>query len=458
MPAVLRIFHFASYLAFRLCDGLIRLLPLDCAFVVGRAGGELAYRILRNRRALALGNLRLAFGAEMSEARLRALNREHFQLLGANLLAGLKAATLPHEKIWERVTANIPEQRIQSGWIALISHLGNWELYSHLGAQFPEYRFGAVYQTIANPFADRYMRAARVRSGIELFDRRSQLLSCVRFLREGGVVGVLIDQGAGYAGLWTPLFGRLTSSSTLAARLSLRTGLPVLPIAINTCGRARWNMTISEPVYPGEDDAELLTAKINRLLEEQIRRSPADWLWAHNRWKPLRPHFLFARDQRPTFFPPNFDRSKLDPFRILIVSPTSADQAEKTFPAVRAIKQGRPDICLTVLTTTTLADLWRNNPAVDRVLEWNQEESVFRLASKIRTAAKFDVAIFFGSSWKTSLAVWSARIPLRVGRRTGANSWLYNQHPAEPQQPADMARINLHIAQSVGANINESLS
>ncbi len=457
MPAALRVFHFCSYLGFRLCERLMRLLSLDCAFVVGRAGGEIAYRILRRRRSLALGNLRLAFGAEMSEARLRSLNREHFRLLGANLLAGLKASTMPHEKIWERITANVPDERTQSGWIALISHIGNWELYSHLGEKFPEYRFGALYQALANPFVDRYVRATRRRSGIALFDRRNELLSCVRFLREGGVVGVLVDQGAGYAGLWTPLFGRLTSSSTLAATLSLRTGLPVVPIAINTWGRARWNMTVSEPLYPKTDDAELLTAQINRLVEEQIRRAPADWLWAHNRWKPLRPHFLFARDQRRVFFPPEFDRSTLDSFRILIVSPVSADQAAATFPAVRAIKRGRPDTWLAVLTPAALAEIWKSNLAIDCVLEWRGEESVISLASKIRGAARFDVAIFFAGNWKTLLAVWCAHIPLRVGRRSGASSWLCNQHPAEPDECLDSVRMNLHIAQSVGANINEPL-
>ena len=114
MPAAFRVFHFALYIAFRLGEVLIRLLSLDCAFLMGRAGGELAYRILRDRRAVALGNLRLAFGREMSESQLRALNREHFQLLGANLLAGLKASTLPHEKIWERVKANVPDERGQT--------------------------------------------------------------------------------------------------------------------------------------------------------------------------------------------------------------------------------------------------------------------------------------------------------------------------------------------------------
>lgn len=458
MPAAFRVLDFGLYLAFRLCEGLMRLLSLDFAFMVGQAGGELAYRILRRRRELALANLRLAFGPEMPDSRLRALNRLHFQLLGANLMAGLKAVSSPHEKMWERVRANVPEERGKSGWIALISHTGNWELYSHLTQKFPEYRFGTVYQPLANPFIDRYLRAARTRSGIALFDRRSQLLSCVRFLREGGVVGVLADQGAGYAGLWTPLFGRLTSSSTLAARLSLRTGLPIVPIAITTCGRARWEMTVSPPLYPDGDDAELLTAQINRLLEEQIRRSPADWLWAHNRWKPLRPHILFAHDQRRVFFPPGFDRGTLDPFRILIVSPASAGQAAATFPAVRAIKQGRPDTWLAVLTVAALGEVWKDNRAIGCVLPWQGQESVFSLASKIRRAARFDVAIFFTTDWKMSLAVWRARIPLRVGLRRGANIWLCNQYPIEATEPLDPVGMNLHIAKSVGANINESLS
>ena len=109
------------------------------------------------------------------------------------------------------------------------------------------------------------------------------------------------------------------------------------------------------------------------------------------------------------------------------------------------------------LTDATSAEVWKDNRAIDCVLEWDREESVFSLASKIRSAGRFDVAIFFATNWKTSLAVWSADIPLRVGRRAGAKSWFYNQHPTEPTQPLDSVRMNLQIAQSVGANINESL-
>ena len=454
MPSAIRLFHFCSYLAFRLCEGLIRLLPLDFVFVAGRVGGEFAYRFLPKRRGLALRNLRLAFGTEMSEARLRALNREHFQLLGANLLAGLKASVMPEEKLWERVTADLPQERGRLGWVALISHLSNWEILSHLGRKFPEYRFGAIYQGLANPYIDRYLQRTRTQSGNVLFERRTELLKCVRFLREGGVVGVLVDQGAGYAGLWTPLFGRLTSSSTLAATLSIRTGLPVVPIAIRTSGRARWKMIVSEPVYPDHDDAELLTAQINRLLEEQIRESPADWLWAHNRWKPLRPHILFARDQRRVFFPPDFDRGTLDPFRILLVSPGSPEEAAATLPAMRAIKKGRPDTWLAVLAPAIIADFWRDNPEVDSVIECIGAESALAVAATIRHKATFDAAIFLSPSWKTALAVWAAGIPIRVGRRGGLISWLYNQYPAEPPAGLDPVQAKLHIAHSVGANVH----
>lgn len=455
MAFTFRLFYLCTYAAFRLVEGLVRALPITAAFAVGWAGGEVLYWCLPRRRAVALRNLRLAFGAELSDARLHSLNRKHFRLLGANFLCGLKASTMPDDEIWKRVEADVPAARLATGWVALVSHLGNWEILSHLGGRFPEYRFGAVYQSQANPYIDRYLRKTRARSGIRLFDRRSEMLSCVRFLREGGVVGVLVDQGAGYAGLWTPLFGRLTSSSTLAATLSIRTGAPVVPLAVNTCGRAHWRVIISDAVYPAEQDAEALTARINRLLEEQIRRSPADWLWSHNRWKPLRPHLLFARDQRRVFFPPDFDRRRLEPFRVLIVSPGSADDAQATFPAVRAIKKGRPDIWLAVLAPTALLPAWRDLAEVHEVIAWNDADSAFAIASAIRGTARFDGAIFFARGWKTAVAVRLAGIAIRVGRPHGLASWLYNQHPAEPDQAADRVRVHLQMAQSIGANINQ---
>ncbi|HEV3410388.1 MAG TPA: lysophospholipid acyltransferase family protein, partial [Chthoniobacterales bacterium] len=265
--------------------------------------------------------------------------------------------------------------------------------------------------------------------------------------------GVLIDQSAGYAGLWMPLFGRLTSSSTLAATLSIRTGVPVLPLAMYTSGRARWKLSIGTPVYPDGDDPELLTAEINRLLEEQIRASPADWLWGHNRWKALRPHLLFARDQRRVFLPPGFDRANLDPFRILIVSPPGTAEAAAALPAVCAIAEGRPDTWIAVLSSSNAAAVWRNAREVQQVIEWSDSDSLAMLSSKIRASAAFDAAIFFDANWKTAFAVWRAGVPIRVGRAGGLIGVFYNQHPPESGAAGDAVSGNLQIAHSIGANI-----
>ena len=450
------LFYLLSYLGFRLGEGLVRLLPIEAAFAVGQGIGELAYRVHWRRRRIALRNLRLAFGKEKSESRLRALNREHFQLLGGNFLAGLKASTMPDERIWERVTANVPEIRARSGWVALISHIGNWELFSHLGTKFPEYRFGAVYQSQANPYIDRYLRRTRTGAGTVLFDRSTGILRCVRFLAEGGVVGVLFDQGAGYAGLWTPLFGRLASSTTLPATLAIRTGTPVVPIAIHTTGRARWELIISDPVYPEEDEsAERLTFRINGLLEGQIRHSPADWLWSHKRWKPLRPHFLFARNQRRVFVPPELAMGALDPFRILIVPPVAMEECAALLPALRAIKKGRPDNSLAVLAPSTSLKFWQDSGMTDHVIEQSNRDGVLALASKVKRGGDFDAAIFFGGSRAVAAAAWLAAVPIRVGLQRESGALFYNQHLAEPPPGFTPPTAYLHMARSVGANINQ---
>lgn len=455
MQFLFRVYHLTTYAVLRLCEFLLRALPLDAAFILGEQGGKLCYYVLRKRRKLGLRNLRLAFGSEMSDEQLEELNREHFRLLGANLFSGLKASTMSHEKLWRRVTANVPDNRAKSGWVALICHMGNWELFSHLGENFPQYRFGAVYQPLTNPLADRHIRETRARSGITLFDRRTEMLRCLRFLKDGGAVGVLVDQGAGYAGLWTPLFGRLTSSSTLAATLAIRTGLPVLPISISTTGRARWEMHFLEAFHPQHDDAELLTSEINRLLEQQIRRSPADWLWAHNRWKPLKPHFLFARDQRRVFLPPDCDPATLDPFRMLLVMPPAAEDPAAPSQAVRAIRKGRPDTWLSVLAPAATASIWRENGDVSHVVEYTDADSPFALAKRISAAADFDAAVFFTPAWKLALAVWLAGIPVRVGRRSAPLSLLYTQRTTESAHALPPVRDYLRMARSIGASIHD---
>src|SRR4029434_1371345 len=177
---------------------------------------------------------------------------------------------------------------------------------------------------------------------------------------------------------WCPFFGRLASTSSLAAMLALRTGAVLIPGAVHSAGPGRWRLVTDPSVEVIERDTDKVTAQLNVVLEAQIRRQPADWFWVHNRWKTPRPNFLLANYKR------GIAGTATKPFRIVIRSTHWLCDAVMTIPAVRAFKRGRPDAHVAVLTPAKLADLWKSVDDVDEVISIEGGEGVFAAASKLR--------------------------------------------------------------------------
>ena len=236
MPSFLKLLHLAGYAVYLGGIALARLVPLTLVFLLGKSFGALACYLLRKRRMLAESNMSAALGISATEA--RTLARQHFMVLGANLLSMLKIPTMSDARIWRHVTFDIAPKISDAaegkGWVAVLSHMSNWELLGPLTKLFPQYRFGAIYQKLANGHVNGHFNKSRARMGITLFDRRDEFWNSVAFLESGGVVGVLADQYAGVSGTWMPFFGRLTSTSTLAAAMAHRVGVELVPVTINT--------------------------------------------------------------------------------------------------------------------------------------------------------------------------------------------------------------------------------
>jgi heptosyltransferase II len=257
-----------------------------------------SWAILPRYRKLARENLSAAF-AELTPAQLRSLTFRHVITLGASGICAFKIAALPTETILriaplensEGIKRNILNGR---GVVLAIAHMGNWELYAQVAFQRPETRFGTVYQALRNPHLDELINRDRRRLGVETFDRKKGFQAALALLRAPGSVGVLVDQSAGHGGIWMPFFNRLCSTSPLAATLAIRTNAAVIPSAVYTSGFAKWRVVFEEEVPYDPANPEQLTADINAVLERQIRQSPADWFWVHNRWKTPWPHLLIG--------------------------------------------------------------------------------------------------------------------------------------------------------------------
>ena len=201
-------------------------------------------------------------------------------------------------------------------------------------------RCGTIYQRLGNPLIDAEVRASRARLGLQLFERKEGFQGALAVLRAGGVVGVLIDQHAGDGGVWCPFFGRLASTSSLAAMLALRTGAALIPGAVYTEGRGRWRLVYRPPVVPGRarERGRAHRAAQSRARARRSAAQPADWFWVHNRWKTPRPKFLLATYKRGVVAG---GPAPLQPFRVLIRSANWLGDAVMIAPR-RARDQARP--------------------------------------------------------------------------------------------------------------------
>jgi lipopolysaccharide heptosyltransferase II len=450
---------FSVYLLYRAGSAIASALPLPVLFVFGEFLGFCAWIVLGNYRHLAQRNIAIAFGSEKSPRELRRLVRRHFQRLGGNLLCSIKLGVIPLEKIAARIEAenlDVIHQQLRTGRpvVLILSHLSNWELSAHILPKYVGYvRSGTIYQTLGNRFIDEHVRRMRGREGVEMFNRKEGFEKAIKLLRDGGIVGILSDQHSGDSGLWVPFFRRLASTSPLPALLAKRTGAALVGVAIYTDGRARWRIVVSPTLEVKQASVELLTAKTNDLIAAQIRCAPEDWFWVHDRWKMPKPDFLLARYKRGVYLPPDISAQDLQPFRILIRSSNWLGDAVMSVPAVRAIKNGRPDAHVTIAAPAKIAPVWKLVPEVDAILPL-ASNSLLAAVRSIRERPRFDVAILFPNSLRVALEALLSGVRRRVGYRGHLRSWLLNQVMREQPPPRRLEHQSaryLRIAKICGA-------
>lgn len=448
-----------AFLAFRAIEFGLSLLPMGLVAALGGMGGRVFYLCSRGYRRLAERNLRIAFGAEMTPAERRQLLWRHASQLGHNLLCSLRMPTLSPGEIERRVEVVGLEHVLEAsrdgrGVVFVLAHVGPWELFIHTRSYLPPDRpAGAIYQALANPLLDEHVRRTRVRLGHHLFSRKEGFQEAIALLRRGGLVGVLADQHAGDAGVFTPFFGRLASTTALPLLLARKTKSAMVAAGIETTSPGHWRFTI-EPLRPPETGpVENGLPVMNRAVELLLRRSPADAFWVHNRWKTPEPAFLLCGHKRGWQLPPT--GQPLQPFRLLVRSPNWLGDACMAVPAVRALKRGRPDLELTILCPGKLAEFWKAVPGVDGILTREGKEGVLSVAAKVRAAGPFDAGVLLPNSPRVAMEMALGGVERVVGYAARWRRIFLDQVIPPKEQlgpPRHHVEYYLQIAHRVGAD------
>ncbi|MEN8005812.1 MAG: lysophospholipid acyltransferase family protein [Candidatus Krumholzibacteriota bacterium] len=279
-----------EYSLFRL--GLAGLKPLPYPWSRGllRQAGRVAGTVLGVRRKVAEQQLQTAF-PELSAVELAELVGRVYDHLGATAAEVLCADpdvlmnTVTVEPGWAGLDRVMARGR---GVIAATGHIGNFELGGRVLAQrFP---LLDVVKTQRNAPFDRFLQEQRLRFGIRTVPVERSGRAVLAHLRSGGLVTLLMDQDAGKTGFATDFLGSRASTWPGAAKISIRTGCPVVPLAILRNDDGNHTLHIADPLEPEgltdrEEDIRDFTGRISEAVERFIRKRPEQWFWVHRRWK-----------------------------------------------------------------------------------------------------------------------------------------------------------------------------
>jgi len=181
------------------------------------------------------------------------------------------------------------------GVICISAHLGCWELLP-ARMRAAGYAVAVVYRPLRERALDEYVARRRRRLGVATHTRDGGGRAVWRSLRDGALVGILIDQRTRVESVPADFLGHPAPTPTAPVRLAWRTGAPVVPVTIARDADRRYTLTIGPevvlppPPEPAAGEAEVaarLTAgcrACNAALEERVRAHPEQWVWFHARW------------------------------------------------------------------------------------------------------------------------------------------------------------------------------
>lgn len=265
---------------------LLAHLPRRMSYALGAGVGNLFYRFASDRRHTCETNFRLCF-PELSDAERDTLIRKTMRNQGIGLMETLRVWFLAPDKLGVEFdlvgSEHLEVGKDGVGIIVLGTHFTSLDVCGTLiGYRYPADSF---YRKHKNPVFEYILSRSRGRYGEPI--HRRDIRRALRSLREGRRLYYLPDQDYGRKSAeFVPFFGVMAATtigtSTLAKGGRARV---VFAQQQRLDGGRRYRVEII-PMddFPSGDPAADARA-INKLLEDNIRMVPDQYMWVHRRFK-----------------------------------------------------------------------------------------------------------------------------------------------------------------------------
>lgn len=264
--------------------------PFSFAGISG-AGGWLLRKIgpLTRKHHIAKTGLKIAF-PDAADDQLKTWLRESWDNTGRTFAEFPITHRLKAFDKNSRIKVLGLDKFIDNGPVIIVTgHFANWEVMAAVLTQSGA-PIRITYRKINNPYIDKRVREQRESYGTKFLVQKSthkggrELLEA---LKNGESVALLNDQKFN-TGIEVPFFGEPAMTAQGATRLALKTGRPLLPMAVTRDG-ADFMVTFYDPIElknTGQRDKDVRDGviKVTEFIEDRIRETPGQWFWVHRRW------------------------------------------------------------------------------------------------------------------------------------------------------------------------------
>jgi KDO2-lipid IV(A) lauroyltransferase len=289
MPKSLR--RFGTFLFIRMLLVLAFVLPRRIGLAFFGGLGALAYRLFKRSKRVALANLHLVYNGDLADGEMERIAKQAFRNLGMFAYDAARMGKYTYESLDGMVEA-VGIDRLDRifaqgrGVVGLAGHIGNWEL---LGAYLSlrGYQVNVLTTRVRDRRLDDLLVGLRSRSGMKVLERSRSLLGAFRCLKDGELLGILMDQDTSVESVVVDFLGYPAKTPVGPVKLALGTGAAIVPMAMLMKPDGKYRLEVKEPVAI-EDDRDALERDVARCSEaigEFIRSEPTQWVWMHKRWK-----------------------------------------------------------------------------------------------------------------------------------------------------------------------------
>ena len=276
-------------LLLKMISRLVAALPLSGALALGRGLGS----VVRHRRSVVKQNLARCF-PEKSAAERRSIARAMYKNFGMTAMECLRFGYADLDEVesfvrWEG-EHYLKEALSQGrGVLVLSGHIGNWELLG-TSTSLHGYPFAVVAKPFSNAKFNAYWNDLRKGLRVRHLPARNSYRSCLKALKNGEAVVLMLDQRMRkQKGIIVDFFGRPACTSPGLAYLAAQSGAPIIPAFAPRQADNSHVVKIYPPLEPppnrDEETIRKATQQYTRIIEDEIRKNPAQWIWLHKRWK-----------------------------------------------------------------------------------------------------------------------------------------------------------------------------